>query len=166
MIRKVVGIILAILAVGTMCAGVVGYVIPVTLPPGAYGNIGDARQFRVAIRFTDGRVILSLAKKMNVQLAPGVLFCGTPDIEEVQIMPGVGLEKTSWVSVHIYDFFAPLWMTVVALGAYPVTAHFSGPFRCYRRRRDGLCVTCAYNLTGNTSGVCPECGTTIEPPAT
>jgi hypothetical protein len=26
------------------------------------------------------------------------------------------------------------------------------------RRRAGLCVYCAYNLTGNVSGICPECG--------
>ena len=28
-----------------------------------------------------------------------------------------------------------------------------------KRRRKGLCLACGYNLTGNTSGVCPECGT-------
>ena len=27
-----------------------------------------------------------------------------------------------------------------------------------------LCWTCGYDLTGNVSGVCPECGTGIEPP--
>ena len=31
-----------------------------------------------------------------------------------------------------------------------------------RRRKAGLCVTCEYDLTGNVSGVCPECGTKIE----
>jgi hypothetical protein len=37
-----------------------------------------------------------------------------------------------------------------------------------RRRRlrlaiqQGLCLTCGYNLTGNVSGVCPECGAAIE----
>ncbi|GJM24129.1 MAG: hypothetical protein DHS20C16_05440 [Phycisphaerae bacterium] len=30
------------------------------------------------------------------------------------------------------------------------------------RRRIGECVNCGYNLTGNVSGVCPECGATIE----
>ena len=25
-----------------------------------------------------------------------------------------------------------------------------------------LCITCGYDLTGNESGVCPECGTKIE----
>jgi uncharacterized paraquat-inducible protein A len=29
------------------------------------------------------------------------------------------------------------------------------------RRRRGLCVKCGYDLTGNTSGVCPECGTPL-----
>ncbi|HVP13635.1 MAG TPA: hypothetical protein VMV94_20845 [Phycisphaerae bacterium] len=39
-----------------------------------------------------------------------------------------------------------------------------------RRRRykawlaaEGFCKTCGYNLTGNTSGRCPECGTAIPP---
>jgi len=31
------------------------------------------------------------------------------------------------------------------------------------RRQLGLCVRCGYDLTGNVSGVCPECGTPIEP---
>ena len=35
---------------------------------------------------------------------------------------------------------------------------------CYGLRRErrgslGVCHHCGYNLTGNTSGVCPECGT-------
>lgn len=30
--------------------------------------------------------------------------------------------------------------------------------RRYRRRR-GLCLRCAYDLTGNETGICPECGT-------
>ena len=28
----------------------------------------------------------------------------------------------------------------------------------------GHCRSCGYNLTANTTGVCPECGTTIAPP--
>ena len=30
-----------------------------------------------------------------------------------------------------------------------------------RRRRTGLCLACGYSLTGNFSGVCPECGTPV-----
>jgi len=30
-----------------------------------------------------------------------------------------------------------------------------------RASRPGLCPTCSYDLTGNTSGVCPECGSPV-----
>jgi predicted RNA-binding Zn-ribbon protein involved in translation (DUF1610 family) len=30
------------------------------------------------------------------------------------------------------------------------------------RRRHNLCVACGYNLTGNVSGACPECGEKIS----
>jgi hypothetical protein len=29
------------------------------------------------------------------------------------------------------------------------------------RQVEGQCPICGYNLTGNTSGICPECGTAI-----
>lgn len=32
------------------------------------------------------------------------------------------------------------------------------------RRQHGLCLVCGYNLTGNVSGVCPECGAPIHSP--
>ena len=58
--------------------------------------------------------------------------------------------------VEIVGF--PLWWLVVAGAAYPVLAFIRGPLRRYRRRRRNLCLHCGYNLTGNVSGVCPECG--------
>lgn len=38
--------------------------------------------------------------------------------------------------------------------------------RCYRLAlaEHGICPICAYDLTGNASGVCPECGTSIRRP--
>jgi hypothetical protein len=36
--------------------------------------------------------------------------------------------------------------------------------RTVRRQRRGLYVKCGYNLTGNVSGVCPECGTQVKQP--
>lgn len=46
--------------------------------------------------------------------------------------------------------------------AYPLFVFIRGPLRRRRRRRRGLCLTCGYNLTGNTSGRCPECGTLLQ----
>ncbi|UCG16963.1 MAG: hypothetical protein JSV19_02800 [Phycisphaerales bacterium] len=52
--------------------------------------------------------------------------------------------------------FIPLWMPLI-LFAIPTAILW------YRDRRPptGHCQTCAYNLTGNVTGVCPECGETI-----
>lgn len=52
----------------------------------------------------------------------------------------------------------PPWAVLCLLGAYPTFAFIRGPVWRNRRRRRGLCVRCGYNLTGNVSSVCPECG--------
>jgi len=31
-----------------------------------------------------------------------------------------------------------------------------------RRKTGGICRNCSYNLTANTTGICPECGTSIR----
>ncbi len=54
-----------------------------------------------------------------------------------------------------------LWLVAVFVSAYPTLAFIRGPLRRHRRRKRGLCLKCGYNLTGNTSGVCPECGAKI-----
>ena len=41
-------------------------------------------------------------------------------------------------------------------------AFIRGPLRRRRRRKRGLCLSCGYNLTGNTSGVCPECAGKVQ----
>jgi len=53
----------------------------------------------------------------------------------------------------------PLWLPFVALATFPTLAFVRGPFRRWHRRHGGLCLKCGYDLTGNVSGVCPECGT-------
>ncbi|UCE58114.1 MAG: hypothetical protein JSU63_11775 [Phycisphaerales bacterium] len=47
------------------------------------------------------------------------------------------------------------------LVACPTIAFIRGPLRRRRRRRKGLCIVCGYDLTGNVSGKCPECGTEV-----
>ena len=55
----------------------------------------------------------------------------------------------------------PLWFPIIVFSIYPAIAFIRGPYRRYRRRKKGLCLTCGYNLTGNVSGICPECGVRI-----
>lgn len=53
----------------------------------------------------------------------------------------------------------PLWFPLLLFASYPTLAFVRGPLCRWRRRRKGLCLKCGYNLTGNVSGMCPECGT-------
>lgn len=55
----------------------------------------------------------------------------------------------------------PFWLLIPACLAYPAIAVIRGPLRRYRRRKRGWCIHCAYDLTGNVSGTCPECGNPI-----
>jgi hypothetical protein len=50
---------------------------------------------------------------------------------------------------------------LIGVPAIPLARRTRRRWRIYRRAANGLCIQCAYNLTGNTSGVCPECGTRI-----
>ncbi len=52
------------------------------------------------------------------------------------------------------SLYIPLWMPFL------LTATL---WLCLRRKRHerGHCERCGYDLTGNTSGVCPECGSTV-----
>jgi len=58
----------------------------------------------------------------------------------------------------------PIWLgfagnTLFYAAALFVPPVFSRWVRSGLRRRRGCCTACGYSLDGNTSGVCPECGT-------
>jgi hypothetical protein len=50
------------------------------------------------------------------------------------------------------DVIVPLWCVLVVLAVPTVMLWRSD------RRRPGHCQECGYDLTGNVSGACPECG--------
>lgn len=56
----------------------------------------------------------------------------------------------------------PLWLPTALFALLPL-AHLSRRMR--RRFPPGCCAGCGYELTGNTSGVCPECGRPVSGPA-
>jgi hypothetical protein len=65
-------------------------------------------------------------------------------------------ERTSiFVPLLTFGLWAVLFLV------YPTVVFFRGPYRRHRRRKKGLCLNCGYSLTGNVSGVCPDCGEQI-----
>jgi hypothetical protein len=57
-----------------------------------------------------------------------------------------------------WEVTLPYWLLLTG-AAIPTTWLWR---RRRRRYSPGKCRECGYNLTGNTSGRCPECGTPIE----
>lgn len=57
----------------------------------------------------------------------------------------------TWV---VFPFWIPTLLALLAV-ATPIA---QGPIRRWSRRRRGCCLVCGYNLRGNRSGRCPECG--------
>ncbi len=60
------------------------------------------------------------------------------------------------------DVIIPTWMLFVVLGSYPLYAWLRHTRIRQVRQRTGLCAKCGYDLTGNATGKCSECGTAIE----
>ena len=52
----------------------------------------------------------------------------------------------------------PLWLPTAALLFTTTIPIVRGPGRQWWRRWHGWCLTCGYDLAGNRSGRCPECG--------
>ena len=65
-----------------------------------------------------------------------------------------------WQMLEVWNVDVHLWWPILLFIAYPAAIFIRGPVRRWRRRRKGWCIPCGYDLTGNESGVCPECGTT------
>lgn len=61
------------------------------------------------------------------------------------------------VHCTIRDFDLPLWIPLLPLVLLVAVLIY----RDRTRRIPGFCRKCGYNLTGNTTGRCPECGATV-----
>lgn len=63
-----------------------------------------------------------------------------------------------------YSVIISLWIPGIAFGFLPTLWMHRWLRRRKMRRAAGIpCRACFYDLTGNTSGICPECGTAILP---
>jgi hypothetical protein len=77
----------------------------------------------------------------------------------------VGGPVNDWTqtrSKHSIAAYLPYWCLLLLTLPLPII-WLAQARRSVRRRRHALCVTCGYNLTENTSGICPECGSHVRP---
>lgn len=65
-------------------------------------------------------------------------------------------------SIVIKYWASPAWLLVMALSALAFAVHAARRFGEFPEDDETpICAFCSYNLTGNLSGMCPECGKTI-----
>ncbi len=146
---------------------------------GGFGYDGGSPSgYQYGLHFFDSKASLSFRHYSWFSTSPPALRARTrADNERVELrVSGAGFwgwaERSRWHDLPMHggvmitthnkaEFSVPLWMPLLffvcvggALCIHPIQ---------HDRGKRGLCVKCAYDLTGNTSGVCPECGRKIEP---
>jgi hypothetical protein len=82
------------------------------------------------------------------------LECGTPTK-----FRGLDFRVISGWSIWIG---APAWFVAPLLAILPLLWLRTFAKRA-KRNKAGCCMACGYNLTGNISGLCPECGNKVPP---
>jgi hypothetical protein len=77
------------------------------------------------------------------------------------ICPAQISSRPSMTSATLY--IVPLWFVALVTVAMPMAwLRPVGRVRRWHKRRPGRCSHCCYDLSGNVSGVCPECGNSVS----
>ena len=91
-----------------------------------------------------------------------MIFNGSPFVSLDGAAPGwqtwwPSLGQTHGQATKIINAHLPMWLVLLTVAS--PTAYL---FRRDRRPPPGHCQKCGYDLKGNVSGVCPECGKAIS----
>ena len=162
MIRKVIIVMLTLATIGT---GLPALVSCVGRPLLWESSAGDSRA-----GFSQGAFYVELRRVLDPRQAERLTEWswstqGVADflIGNHEFYYGTGVvnwhDGTSLRHTLVRCSVAPL---VLLLAVYPTISLIRGPLRRRRRRGKGLCLKCGYDLTGNVSGVCSECGQVIQ----
>lgn len=117
-----------------------------------YGSDGD-----MFLALRSGRFWIASINLQHMHLRPLEHF-DNPDLDRFGLTLPSRWFVTECGETSHNGYILPLWMPLAAC-AVPtlILAHRS------RRPPPGHCRACGYNLFGNTSGACPECGKPTQP---
>lgn len=157
------GPVLKAMTVAALAAGLLGF-ISCTVRPSwrLYSAVGgpEACYFDVSLR---DFAIRYEHPGQHADHSAGFLMVSRKIEKLARAVPFVlTAEMISFASSH-WSFSAslPLWMPLALLGAYPLFVLWRDGRTARQRRERGLCEKCGYDLTGNVSGVCSECGAKV-----
>ena len=90
------------------------------------------------------------ASGWNLEYCPPI----SSSVSDFRWLPGIRQHFYLEGGKHTTSMYLPLWIPFLLL-LMPTPLLW---WRDRRKRIPGFCRRCDYDLTGNTSGVCPECG--------
>jgi hypothetical protein len=103
-----------------------------------------------------GRTVTFLDREVPPAATPH--FFGTPDTAALGFE--MNRAQSRWAGPDDPGYVrVPLWALAAVTSVLPAARLVA---RRRRARRRGTCRSCGYDLTGNVSGVCPECGATAK----
>ncbi|UCE61532.1 MAG: hypothetical protein JSU63_07235 [Phycisphaerales bacterium] len=182
MIRKTAIIMLTFGAVGTFVAGSTSFLVPLFATFGVDPQEGAY----IALQVEAGMLVLTRSHVVpRTQPAPVVRRWDLGAVSLIQVSEPRRfvwhkLEKDFGSPPQAVSYYGPTGpsaprgthvmtqvgihylLLLVILALYLTITFIRGPFRRWRRRRRNSCLGCGYDLTGNVSGVCPECGGELE----
>lgn len=127
-----------------------------------YVGIGNDRTWHVALR--GGEVAIRIIEEPGTPGAFGPTGVHATPTPPFWRMPTVRLQGGVPAGAICTDLTMPLWM--VFLTSFVTAAVFWRVHHLIFTRRSrhlrGHCIYCGYDLTGNVSGVCSECGAEVD----
>jgi hypothetical protein len=120
-----------------------------------YSTFNSDTQVRFVAHISPGTASISYIKLRYYGSAPPALFVRITGFY-LNLQFGSNSRRVGCLRLSI-----SVWVLLTLLGGYPLLVLIRGPVRRRIRIARGLCANCGYNLTGNMSGVCPECGKQI-----
>jgi hypothetical protein len=162
MIRKTIIVVLTAAALLVCTTWPLSYLAPIRLTFGESPRRSLEAECRKGLAMFEFARPVDAATFRQLSKRPYSVVAGFAYGSEPLLWRGGGSGWDPPVHMQIRRFYAPLWAPFVLFAGYPTVAFLRGPARRYRRRRKGLCAECGYDLTGNVSGVCPECGMGVQ----
>ncbi len=182
MIRKAILLLLTMAAAGAAAAwGLSYYRVCLErnvydIPPGPHVPAFSARQHRVSLmngylyvhysKFPTRNLGRPAERHLKIQDPPGMHWETAGELDGwaftvARAAHGWGLDISGNSNPPAVVVSTPLWLPTLLFAIYPAIAVLCRRIRGRLSSDPSLCSQCGYNLTGNQSGTCPECGTTI-----
>ncbi len=164
MIRKTIIVVSILAAIATASAWVASYVVSYK-EMARYGI--DARGFEIQ-DLDRGEAVACVFREGWISCVAMNQIKPTDQIRDRDYSAGgfefmIFTEPLGPIRHWIRRLVMPFWFPFVLFAAYPTIALIRGPLCRRYRRNHGLCPHCGYNLTGNVTGICSECGKPTAP---